>query len=463
MRISISFHLAPLQRKVGALFAIPGLAFFLCASAGSHGFAAESPPSPAAVTNQPPAFETIGEPITVPPLGISANPGAVNRMAGTGELADLLGLKKDTGVFVGGLWIGNSSYLISGGKEPGDWTGDSLLLLSLGLDLEKLLGWKGGKFGIEFLQFNGGDPNAAAGSVQGYNGLPGPDPSNRTELSQLWWRQELFDGKLIFRIGKMAPTVDFNNVLRPVPTQDEARGIPSVSGLIYTPIFKNPTLIGVMPGSYNTACGVTATVAPTDNIYVSYGLFDGNTVNGVQTGTTGPTFNGYYFNILEAGMAWEAGPNKLPGSFGVGGWYETGELRGPGVTQSGASGVYVFGSQRLWLRHPDQDNSGVSGYFQLGANGSKVLPFNQYVGAGLTAFGLVPRRARDSFGAGMAWSWLNPREFGRPSELMFQAYYQAHLVASTYIQPVISYIPTPGAGSDLSPAWAATLQLTVLF
>ena len=50
-----------------------------------------------------------------------------------------------------------------------------------------------------------------------------------------------------------------------------------------------------------------------------------------------------------------------------------------------------------------------------------------------------------------------------PGELMFQAYYQAHLVAGTYFQPVISYIPTPGADADLPPAWAATMQITVLF
>ncbi len=50
-----------------------------------------------------------------------------------------------------------------------------------------------------------------------------------------------------------------------------------------------------------------------------------------------------------------------------------------------------------------------------------------------------------------------------PGELMFQAYYRAHLVAGTYLQPVISYIPTPGAGADLPPAWAATMQITVLF
>jgi len=66
-------------------------------------------------------------------------------------------------------------------------------------------------------------------------------------------------------------------------------------------------------------------------------------------------------------------------------------------------------------------------------------------------------------GAGMAWSRLNGNIFQRSSELMFQAYYQAHLFAGTYVEPVISCIPTPGASPDLGAAWATTLRLTVLF
>jgi hypothetical protein len=48
--------------------------------------------------------------------------------------------------------------------------------------------------------------------------------------------RELLDGMLIVRVGKMVPTADFNNVLRPVPTQDQSLFIPSVSGLMFTPV-----------------------------------------------------------------------------------------------------------------------------------------------------------------------------------------------------------------------------------
>jgi porin len=406
--------------------------------------------------------------------GISSNPGAVDIRTGTGELADtieeLVGLPRDTGVFLGGVWVADANCLLSGGADPGKWSFNRLLIVGAGLDAEKLVGWPGGRFGAEFLQFNGEHTNRQAGSVQGYNSLPGPDPLHRSELYQLWWRQELFDRKFVLRLGKVVPTNDFNNVLRPVPVQDQHLAIPAVSGLLYTPVFINPTLLGTMPGYYNSAYGITATFTPIRNLYVSYGVYDGNIANRVQTGLRGaPNFNGYYFHVGEAGGAWEVA--GLPGSFGMGGWRQTGQLGPSGphnITENGASGFYLFGSQRFWRARPTIDNSGVSGFVQFGVNNSDTLPIDHYFGAGLTEFGLVPHRAKDSAGVGLAWSSLNQNSFKRDSELMLQAYYQAHITHGAFFEPAISYIPTPGiptpgANPDLGAAWALTLRVICLF
>jgi porin len=398
--------------------------------------------------------------------GISSNPGAVDIRTGTGELAEtmkkLAGLPQESGVFLGGVWVGDTNALLSGGAEPGKLSFNSLLIVGAALDANKLVGWKGGTFGIQFLQFNGQPTNQQAGSVQGYNSLPGPEPLDRSELYQLWWRQELFDGRLVLRIGKVVLTNDFNNVLRPVPVQDQHLAIPAVSGLLYTPVFINPTLLGAMPGYYNSAYGITTIFAPTRNVYFSYGIYDGNIARGVQTGLTGPHFNGYYFNIWEAGAAWELA--GMPGSFGAGGWRQTGRLSGPhNVTENGASGFYLFGSQRFWRARPTIDNSGISGFAQFGGNNSETLPIDEYFGFGLTEFGLVPDRPNDSGGIGVAWSSLNRNIFRRSSELMFQGYYQAHITHGAYFQPAISYIPTPGADPSLDAAWALTLRVICLF
>jgi len=421
------------------------------------------------------------------PTSITGNPAAENALPGTGQLGRFLHLPEDRGLRLGGVWLADSNYLISGGSEPSNWSFNSALIVGANIDAEKLVGWSGASFGVQFLQFNGQNTNGQAGSVQGYNSLPGPTPLDRSEIYQVWYRQSLFEDRLVFRIGKQVPTYDFNNVARPVATHDKTLDIPSVTGLLYTPVFVNPTLLGAIGGYYNSVSGVTISVAPTENSYVRYGFYDGNVARGVQTGMTGPQFNGYTFNIWEAGLDWVLA-DKYPGNFGAGLWYQSGVLTGPnGIAQNGTGGFYMFGSQRVWERETewqsvntgkteggknkiviacmsdDAQPASVSTFFQFGANDSETLPMNQYFGVGLTGFGLVPYRPDDSLGGGMSWAWLNPNLFNRSSELMFQGYYQAHLFDGTFFQPAISYIPTPGADSSLGGAWALTLRVMVLF
>jgi porin len=402
-------------------------------------------------------------------LGISANPAAVEGYTGSGEVQRFLlkqfGVEHDHGVRFGGLWLADCNWLIAGGEKPGAVSCNSALVLDNHIDLKKLTGWwTGGSFGAEFLQLNASATNQQAGSVQGYNSTPGPDPLTRSELYELWIRQELFHRKLIVRVGKVTPTRDFGNVLRPVPTRDAMSFIPSVSGLLYTPVFKNPTMYGASPGFYNSAGGVTVSFTPVQQWYINYGAYDGNLARGVQTGVKGPTFNGYYYQIAETGFAWRIGRNHLPGQAGAGLWHQTGILHAPrDISEDGTNGLYAFGSQRLWFREPGRDNAGVSTFFQVGRNGSRTLPINNFLGGGFTGFGLLHSRPNDSTGIGVAWSRLDPSLFKRSSELMLQSYYQARMANGIYLQPTLTYIPTPGASPDFNSAWAATLRLTLLF
>src|SRR4051794_17777318 len=243
----------------------------------------------------------------------SGNPAAVNIVTGTGALGRILGLQPENGIQFSGLWIGDASGVLSGGRNPGHWGLNGLTIADLFLDTEKLFGWTGSSFGTQFLQFTGQPTNILAGAFPGFDSLEVTPPLVRQELYQLWYRQSLFDDKLIVRVGKTVPTYDFNNVVRPVPVSDPSAGIPAVSGLIYTPIFVNPTMLGVIPGYYNSAVGVTTTFAPTNALYMSYGFYDGNLARGRQLGLEGPHFNGYYFHIGEVGYAYRVGSEKKPG------------------------------------------------------------------------------------------------------------------------------------------------------
>lgn len=397
------------------------------------------------------------------PSFISSNPGAVNIQLGTGELGTTLGLDKDSGVRLAGLWLGDLNYLYYGGFKPKSWSGNNVLELSLDFDMEKICGWKGALFDATFLQFNGSPTSVYAGSVQGYNSLPGPPPLDRSQLYQIWYRQELFDKKLIIRVGKSLPAYDFTNVVKPIVVQDQSLVIPATTALIYTPVFINSSMIGVLPGYYNSVYGICVTWLPTESIYTSYGLYDGNLARGKQTGLRGPEFNGCYFEIAELGAAWELGSHKMPGNIGIGVWNQTGKLQAGNVEEKGMQGVYLFGAQRLWLRHPGVDNSGMIGFYQAGINNSKTLRMKQYLGGGLTFYGLTPCRVKDSFGCGIAWAKLNPHLFKQRDELMLQGYYQAYITDNLFFLTALSYIPHPGASPGLKASWASTARLIGLF
>ena len=398
-------------------------------------------------------------------LSVSTNPSTVNIFPGTGELGNLIfNQDEPSGVRLGGVLVSDGNFTLTGGVDSENLSGNNLLVLGLDLDFEKLNLWKGGSFGIAYLQFNGMDSNGRAGVVQGFDSLSVIPPfTNRSELYEIWIRQELFDRKLVIRIGKTVPTYDFNNVVRPVPVQEKSLDIPGVTGLLFTPIFINPVNIGVMPGYYNSSYGITLNIAPVDNFYISLGGYDGNLAKGVQTGLkVGPHFNGYYFYAAETGVSWFATKERKPGNIALGGWWQTGKLSIPDVAeQNGAQGLYLFGAQRVWFKNPGIDHSGISLYWQLGWNRAKTLPMNRFAGCGLTAFALT--RPKDSFGFGAAWSKLNEKLFTRESELMFQVYYQANLIHNTYLEPVISYIPTPGGGNHIPQTVIATLQMITLF
>lgn len=400
---------------------------------------------------------------------ISSNPAAVNIKPGTGALQkyleDKFNIQNNYGLGFDGAYIGDINKLFSGGIPNAERTTfNSSLLVELTADADKLMRWKGAYFDVQLLQINDQPTNEQAGSVQGYNSLTGARPLNRTQLYQIWYKQELLNKGIIIRLGKIAPTLNFNNVTKPVPLQEQNIEIPVVSSLLFTPLFVNASMLGVIPGYYNSAYGVTVNIIPVKQWYLSLGMYDGNMAQGVQTGLTGPTFNGSYFNIGETGFSWELGKDHKPGLFAVGAWHQTGLIQyAPVISEQGASGIYLFGSQRLWYKNAGVDNSGVSFFYQYGISNSSALPMQEYAGAGVTAFGLVPTRLQDSMGLGAAYSKLNQSIFSRHHELMYQLYYQAAMNSVVYLQPVITYIPTPGASSTLAAAWAGTLSAIILF
>jgi porin len=426
---------------------------------------------------------------------VSGNPAAVNIVTGNGRLGEALGLK-DTGVRLGGLNIDDANGNLAGGLGPGKWAGASLTIADLLFDLEKLFGWKDGLVGTEFLYYTGFGPgytidgktqgkNAItnlAGSVMGVNSLDGPPPTSRAELYELWFRQVFFDDKLVVRIGKSIPTYDFGNVVRPVSLRNPQAFVPAISSALFTPLYVNPTMLGVIPGYYNSATGVVAAYLPTERIHLQYGFFDGNLAHRRQTGLEGPHFNGYWLHLAEAGMTWMIGRDELPGKFGVGGWWQTGKLQTfSNATVDGANGMYLYGSQRLFFTNPQVNNNGLSSYIQFGATNSDIVATHRYLGAGLTYFGPLPGRTQDSAGFALAYGQMtgDPNAASAffklpqgttlrssrlaPFETLLTWYYQYQMRDNIFLQPNLTYVVDPGRHEGIPNAFVLTLRYIMLF
>ena len=407
--------------------------------------------------------------------GIVMNPQAGYGFLGNDFLGCALGLGESTGLRLGGFLIPELDWVASGGLKPGSSFGSGALGLHVSADTEKILKIPGGRLGIELLaSSNGAGINEAAGSVQRFTNLEAGEPRDRVQIMQLWWRQFLFDNKLIIQLGKMNGSGIFNTVTNPVIVNEPQlrdAGI-NISNLIYVPVGLNPTLFGRLPAYPETAYGAVATFAPTTNFYVSGGIFDGNGANGWQTGWKSlPKFNDYTFRIGEVGYSWRLGNLGMPGRIGVGAWRQTGDLYTPALSvENGASGYYAFANQRLWYRRPNLDSSGLVGYLQYGHTGSQAAQVNTYFGAGLTGAGLIPGRPQDTVSLGIARSTLNTSMGLAPSELMLQAAYTANFTIGTPANywtftaiAAYTYIPTPGQRPDLPAADVFSLRLVTLF
>jgi porin len=425
---------------------------------------------------------------SIPPRGlIYANAQASYDFVGNDFLGRTLGFSDASGIRIGGYLVPELDWVASGGVEPNSAFGSYALGLHASLDTKKALNIPGGTWGVEFLLSDGGANINAAGSVQQYTNMTATEPIDRQDMTQLWWRQRLFDDKLIVQIGKMNGAGHFNTVLKPVIVSEPHLQDHDISNLIYVPVGLNPTLFGRLPAYPDTAYGAVVHFMPTTDLSVSYGLFDGNGARGVATGDQWlPELNGYRCNIAEVSYSWRLGGAGKPGRMGLGAWWQTGEFYTPALTtEDNGKGYYLFANQRLFYSRSGTDNSGVIGYAQFGHTGSESSIVKTYWGAGLTGLGLVPGRRWDTLNLGLAFSRLNDTPGAgaffypdissdstdlRSSELMLQAAYQANFAFGTpanywTLSAILaySYIPTPGQRPDLPAANVLTARLVALF
>ncbi len=262
------------------------------------------------------------------------------------------------------------------------------------------------------------------GDMQGVSNI---DAHDFMQVSEYWWEQSLFDGDIVFRIGKQDANAEF--------CVNELGGdyINSSFGL-------QPTV--PMPTFPDPAAGVTAFFTLTDWASLKLGVFDG-AADGRLWGfsNTGDTFS-----LLEGDFVYDVIMEGLPTRCFAGIWYHNGQFDGTdgSSTYTGDHGFYTGIDQMVWVEDADADAAQGLGFFaQYSWAPQDRNEIHQYVGGGLVYRGLLPCRDDDTIGIGTGHAILSPT-LAADNETVLELFYKAQLTPYINVQPDLQYIASPG-------------------
>ena len=326
-------------------------------------------------------------------------------------------------------------YNFTGGIKKGTAFA-ALLDANMNLDLEKLMGWKGGTFYVDF-EYHGGDnpTTKLVGDLQVF------DKTNAAPFFQaleLWYQQVLFNNKLRIKLGKVDANTEFSVI-------DNGLGFIN-SPTQVTPAFPVfPTFPDPMPA-------ITMFFNPNHLLFVDFALYDANQSvhflnfygdpSSAQLSSHGQLF------ILESGLNW----NRLPllgnnGNFKVGLWKHNGFFADfSGDQDHGLDGIYVIFDQTLWKSAAQQKmQRSMRMFLEYALTDSRISPVFRHYGGGIVMDAPFTKRANDEVGLSIQDVNLSSGlQVPQKYELDFEGYYRFAVTKEINFKPDIQYIIHPG-------------------
>ncbi len=367
----------------------------------------------------------------------------------------------------------DGGYNFTGGNQAGGYVA-GLLTATIAIDTERLAKWKGGTFVTtwqSYYETNPGPFNLIP-DWWGYDGIA-TGFGDINQVSECYYRQTLLDDALTVIFGKQDAC---NNFLMPLGSDN---------GFVNTMTMYPAGMMPYVPSYPDQAMGLVITGRPTDWLDLKLGWFDGTTAyspNGEfphSTGSLGPgTFfdnPGSWFFIGEAETSWSLGEG-LGGSFGVGGWWQTGPSVGMGfnmmdpmMVSDGVGGYYIQGAQRIYNPEPSSATAqGLQVFGQFGWQKPSANPVHWSMLGGLQYTGLIPGRANDTVGLGVGYASFSDSGMayrGVPNlyELAIEAYYRIAITPWMTLQPDLQVVSTPIGDAQAPTAVIGILRLSINF
>jgi len=354
--------------------------------------------------------------------------------------------------------------------------------ITLKLDTGKMGLWPGGTFVLNAEPKWGDGINSKVGSLAPVNMdaiKPGAGEGAMFTLSEFFYQQVLFDGKLILLAGKLdgARAFDTNAFANNERTQ------------FMNIAFRNNCIIPTfLP---YTTMGLGVIVNPTDWLTISTAVTDSEgraKTTGFETTFHGPTHTTV---IHEWGV--KVKPFGLPGNQRVGFTWtsmekpehqplspfkEAGPLLmkvlGPGIMgkilpllpfndNPDATGIYYNFDQYLYTE-ADDPTQGIGVFGRFGWAKQSVCPVAHTYSVGVSGKGVIPERDNDTFGLGYYFIDLsNDLPSGYHSEQGVECYYNVEITPWLHISPDLQVIVNPGGtdANDVSVVGGVRMQMNL--
>jgi porin len=385
------------------------------------------------------------------------------------------------GLNFGATYIGDFIGNVSGG------TGRGAIHLgrfefSVDADLDKLVGWTGGRFFANTYEIYG--RGLTRNYIHSLATISETEALPDARLYTAYFEQSFYNNTLNIRVGQQAADVEFF---------DSETDDLFINGTFGWPAIKATNLPAGGPAPPIGALGIRVKAALTDRITAFAAVFNGNAA---RPGDGDPQLrdnHGLAFRVNDAPwvigqVRWdydvEIAGRPLAGNFTPGGWQHFGQFNDQRFTAQGLSisdptgtgipaklrgnfGVFATVEQTLY-RPPSVTEKGVSNslpgvtvFGRIAYSPPDRNLIDLYLDGGIGFVGLVPGRPLDRIGMGVAYMRISNADQNldrdsrfftgipspvRSSERVLELIYEAHIKPGWLLAPYFQYVFRPSGG-----------------
>jgi porin len=367
-------------------------------------------------------------------------------------------------------------------KARGTYTGN--LNLQLTVDAASLLGWKDTLFYLDGLWIHGGQPSNFTGDAQGVSNISAP---SAVKVYEAWVQKNILDNQVSVLAGLYDLSTEFYHL------QSASLFLNSSFGT--GPEFSQSGVEGpsIFP---STSAGARFAYKPARGMVLRTAILDGVPIDRPNGSRAIFKRGDGILIVSEADFLDRPPPSDRPlnGRFrlgrqamlpsydekvAIGGWYYSAafedlvdlESNGQPVRHHGSSGFYAL-VDRVLFKEPGHPEKRIAGFVQGGYGDNRVDRFGSYIGAGLTAVGIIPKRDTDELGVAFAYARNGSHYMGSQrmqgipvtnAEKTIEITYLMQLTKWLAVQPDLQYVIHPNTDPTIANALAFQLRFEISF